>query len=65
MSHVFIFLLTVPISERDILRILSTAIIETVRYNYSMQCLEAYRNAGWVDEDCKLTARPPEIKRSA
>lgn len=53
----------VPMSERDIMRILSTAIIETVRYNYSMLCLEAYRLAGWIDEDCELTARPPEIRQ--
>ena len=53
----------VPMSERDILRILSTAIIETVRYNYSMHCLEAYRRAGWIDQDCELTARPPEIRQ--
>jgi len=54
----------VPMSERDILRILSTAIVETVRYNYSIQCLEAYRLAGWVDKDCELTARPPEIRQA-
>jgi len=54
---------SVPIAERDILRILSTAIIETVRHSYSMQCLDAYRTAGWIDEDCELTARPPEIRQ--
>lgn len=54
---------SVPISERDILRILSAAIIETVRYSYSMQCLDAYKAAGWIDEDCQLTARPPEIRQ--
>ena len=52
----------VPMSERDILRVLSTTIIETVRYNYSMQCLEAYRLAGWINQNCELTARPPEIR---
>lgn len=55
---------TVPICERDILRILSAAIIETIRYSYSMQCLEAYRNAGWIDDNCELTARPPEIRQA-
>lgn len=54
---------SIPISERDILRILSTAIIETVRYRHSRQCLEAYKEAGWIDPDCKLTARPPEIRQ--
>lgn len=52
-----------PISVRDILRILSAAIIETVRYNYSMQCLEAYRHAGWISQSCELAARPPEIRQ--
>jgi hypothetical protein len=53
----------VPMSKRDILRILSTVIVETIRYNYSMQCLKAYRLAGWIDEDCELTARPPEVRQ--
>ncbi len=52
-----------PMAKKDILRILSTTIIETVRYNYSMQCLEAYKQAEWVDKDCELTARPPEIRQ--
>jgi len=54
---------TVPICERDILRILSAAIIETIRYFYSLQSLETYRLAGWIDKDCELTARPPEIRQ--
>jgi len=53
----------VPISKRDILRILSTTIIETIRYSHSMQCLEIYRQTGWIDKDCELTARPPEIRQ--
>ncbi|HFD32967.1 MAG TPA: TIR domain-containing protein [Gammaproteobacteria bacterium] len=53
----------VPMSERDVLRVLSTAIIETVRYNYSLQCLDSYRLAGWIDQNCALTARPPEIRQ--
>ncbi|MEX2492192.1 MAG: TIR domain-containing protein [Nitrospirales bacterium] len=54
---------TVPICEKDILRILSIAIIETIRYCYSMQCLEAYRHVGWIYGDCELTARPPELRQ--
>jgi hypothetical protein len=53
----------VPMTERDILRILITTIIETVRYNYSLLCLEAYRLTGWIDQNCELTARPPEIRQ--
>ncbi|PCJ85804.1 MAG: hypothetical protein COA54_10435 [Thiotrichaceae bacterium] len=54
---------TVPIFERDVLRILSAAIIETIRYSNSMRCLEVYKLAGWIDEDCELAARPPEIRQ--
>ena len=54
---------SVPICEKDILRILSTAIIESIRFCYSMQCLETYKHVGWIDNDCELTARPPEIRQ--
>lgn len=54
---------SLPISERDILRILSSAILESIRFYYSIQCLEAYKNAGWIEEDCALSARPPEIRQ--
>ncbi len=53
----------VSLLEKDILRILSTTILETVRYNYSMQSLEEYKNAEWIGKDCELTARPPEIRQ--
>jgi len=52
-----------PISQRDILRILSTAILETVRYCHSIQCLEFYKEIGWIGSDCELSARPPEIRQ--
>jgi len=51
------------ISDNDVLRILSSAIIETVRFGYSSKCLEAYRDAGWIDADCALSARPPELRQ--
>lgn len=54
---------SVPISERDILRVLCSAIIESIRFYYSIQCLEAYKQAGWIEEDCALSARPPEIRQ--
>lgn len=28
-----------------------------------MQCLQKYRTEGWIDRDCELTARPPEIRQ--
>lgn len=52
-----------PISQRDILRILSAAILETVRYCHSTQCLEVYKKIGWIESDCEISARPPEIRQ--
>lgn len=53
-----------PLSEKDILRVLSAVIIETVRYHHSLSCLEGYKLAGWIDSNCELTARPPEIRQA-
>ena len=53
----------VPLSDRDILRILSAAIIETIRHAHSTRCLEFYRSEGWVDADSALVGRPPEIRQ--
>lgn len=52
-----------PLSEKDILRILASSIIETVRYHYSLSCLEEYKRIGWIENDCELLARPPEIRQ--
>lgn len=51
------------ISDKDVLRILSSAIIESVRFGYSSKSLEAYKDAGWLDADCALSARPPELRQ--
>lgn len=53
-----------PINSRDILRILSAAILETVRHSHSTQCLEFYKEIEWIDSDCELSARPPEIRQA-
>jgi hypothetical protein len=53
-----------PISQRDILRILSASILETVRHSHAMQCLEFYKDRGWISSDCVLSARPPEIRQA-
>lgn len=52
-----------PASSKDILRVLSSAIFETIRHGYAIQCLHAYRAAGWIDPDCELSPRPPEIRQ--
>ncbi|MFT7405699.1 TIR domain-containing protein [Zhongshania sp.] len=53
----------VPISNRDILRILSSSLLETIRFSYSKKCLDEYRNANWIDRDCEVVSRPPELRQ--
>lgn len=53
-----------PISQRDILRVLSGAILETVRHCHALQCLDFYKDIGWIDSECVLSARPPEIRQA-
>jgi len=53
----------VPLSERNILRILVAAILETIRHNHAIKSLELYQSQGWVGVDCELTPRPPEIRQ--
>lgn len=53
----------VPITQRDILRILSSTIIETIRFFHAKQCLEVYKAVEWIPGDCEITARPPEIRQ--
>lgn len=53
----------VPIKQRDILRILSSAIIETIRFCHAKQCLQEYRAIGWIPDDSEICARPPEIRQ--
>lgn len=53
-----------PLSQRDILRILSAALLETVRHVHSVQCLEYYKEIGWLENECELSARPPEIRQA-
>lgn len=52
-----------PLSERDILRVISATIVETIRYCHSLQCLQKYKSEGWIEKDCELSARPPEIRQ--
>ncbi|VFN01328.1 MAG: hypothetical protein BECKG1743D_GA0114223_105682 [Candidatus Kentron sp. G] len=52
-----------PLDDSDILRILIAAIRETVRHHHALKSLEYYRSRGWIDSDCTLVSRPPEIRR--
>lgn len=50
-----------PLSESDILRILTAAILETIRYHHALGSLRYYQSQKWIDTDCALVSRPPEI----
>lgn len=52
------------ISQRDILRILSAAIIETIRHIHSLNSLKFYKEIGWIPNDSELSARPPELRQA-
>ncbi len=51
------------LNEVDILRILATAILETIRHHHALKSLEYYQSQKWIDKDCALISRPPEIRQ--
>ncbi|HOS61693.1 MAG TPA: hypothetical protein PLA59_04710 [Myxococcota bacterium] len=52
-----------PISEPDILRILIATILETIRYLHAKKSLKYYQSQNWIDNDCAIISRPPEIRQ--
>ncbi len=53
-----------PLSNRNILRILVAAILETIRHGHALKSLEFYRNQGWIDQDTEISSRPIEIRQA-
>jgi hypothetical protein len=51
------------LNEVDILRILAAAILETIRHHHVLKSLEYYQSQNWIDKDCALISRPPEIRQ--
>ncbi len=51
----------VPLSESDILRILTAATLETIRHHHTLKSLYYYRSQKWIGADSALVSRPPEI----
>lgn len=51
------------LDENEILLILSSALIETIRFEHSLKLLNAYKDVGWFDKQTHLIARPPEIRK--
>nr|VFK66429.1 MAG: TIR domain-containing protein [Candidatus Kentron sp. UNK]VFK72019.1 MAG: TIR domain-containing protein [Candidatus Kentron sp. UNK] len=52
-----------PLGESDILRVLTAAILETIRHHHSLESLAYYQSRGWIDSKCEPSARPPEIRQ--
>lgn len=48
-------------SKRDLLRILSATLLETVRYFYAKLLLKEYKTVGFIDDEAEILSRPPEV----
>ncbi len=48
-------------NRNDLLRILGSALLETVRFFYSELLLQEYINGDWIESDVKILSRPPEV----
>ncbi len=48
-------------STGDLLRILRSALLETLRFFYSELLLKEYIHEGWIEPDAKIISRPPEV----
>lgn len=51
------------IDESNILKILSSSLTETIRFEHALKQLEVYQQIGWFSSDAYLMARPPEIRK--
>lgn len=52
-----------PPSEVEILKVLTAALLETIRHCHALASLGYYQTRGWIDGDCALFSRPPEIRQ--
>jgi hypothetical protein len=52
---------SIQLKNDDILRIIETTLLETIRFFYSLKLLQEYQRVGWLESDAKLSARPPEF----
>ena len=52
-----------PLKEKDILRILIAALLETVRFEHAHKLLKYYQKQEWIDQNAEIFARPPEIQQ--
>lgn len=52
-----------PLSEAEILKVLTATLLETIRHCHALASLEHYQARGWIDCDCAFFSRPPEIRQ--
>ena len=52
-----------PLNDKDILRILIAALLETIRFEHARKLLTYYRTQKWIDQNDVIFARPPEIQQ--
>lgn len=50
-------------TKLEILNILVAALIETIRFNFSISLLNYYKQQSWIDSTAVVLARPPEIQQ--
>ena len=48
-------------TKSDLLRILSSALLETIRFYYSKLLLEEYKREGWIKRNTEVRSRPPDV----
>lgn len=48
------------ISNLDLLSILLTVLLETIRHKYALELLKYYRNNRWIPQESIMISRPPE-----
>lgn len=49
------------VRDKEILRILISVFLETIRFYHAKKLLEYYKSQGWINEKSEIFARPPEI----
>lgn len=52
-----------PLEDKDILRILIAALLETIRFEHAHKLLRYYQEQEWIDKNAEIFARPPEIQQ--
>jgi len=52
------------LSEKDILRVLASALLETIRHEHAIKSIQYYQSQGWVSPDSEISSRPLEVRHA-